>query len=334
MKRYIKCKSPELYGRFIARGYYDTRYSGLADSFESSDYEYIKDKVHDMLSNGECVEVEDTLTGASYRIDPDTYFEDFEGEFNVTKEMQDFQGQIINSSRKISKSKVNASLENDTELAVQLVDIVNEFDHYEYDDNSEGFVYDVIDMADKLDDKDFRDDIVTTLHYYIDEVKDSNYAGYDSEKEAKKFLDKCEDAINKLEHFQPIAASKRIPSAKITATEYVDVHNLADDSQFSVKPSEVYDLLNNYTGDLRNLETGWVGTVMQLRPELSYQPYAIVFGLEYDNNDRDYIYLYPQDSDRRSCIMYMGQYGMPKFANSIQELRRILSVEFDEFERI
>lgn len=121
---------------------------------------------------------------------------------------------------------------------------------------------------------------------------------------------------------------------KITATEYVDVHNLADDSQFSVKPSEVYDLLNNYVGDVKNIETGWVGTVMQLRPELSYQPYAIVFGLEYDDNDRDYIYLYPQDSDRRSCIMYMGQYGMPKFANSIQELREILNIEFDEFERI
>ena len=208
-------KTNELYGRFIAYGYYGTNYSGLADSFESSDYEYIKDKVHAMLSNGEYVEVEDTLTGASYRIDPDTYFEDFEGEFNVTREMQDFQDQIINSSRKISKSKINASLENDTELAVQLVDIVNEFDHYEYEDNSEGFVYDVIDMADKLDDKGFRDDIVTTLHYYIDEVKDSNYAGYDNEKEAKKFLDKCEDAINKLEHFQPIAASKRISKRKI-----------------------------------------------------------------------------------------------------------------------
>lgn len=204
-------KTNELYGRFIARGYYGTNYSGLADEFESSDYEYIKDKVHDMLSNGHLVEVEDTLTGASYRIDPDTYFdEDFNGEFNVTKEMQDFQDQIINTSRKISKSKIVGSLENDTELAVQLVDIVNEFDHYDYEDNSEGFVYDVIDMADKLDDKDFRDDIVTTLHYYIDEVKDSNYAGYDNEKEAKKFLDKCEDAINKLEHFQPIAASKRI----------------------------------------------------------------------------------------------------------------------------
>lgn len=225
MKRYIKCKSPELYGRFIARGYYGTNYSGLADSFESSDYEYIKDKVHDMLSAGDYVEVEDTLTGASYRIDPDTYFEDFDGEFNVTREMQDFQDQTINASRKISKSK-------------------------------------------------------------------------------------------------------------IVATEYVDVHNLADDSQFSVKPSEVYDLLNNYTGDVRNLETGWVGTVMQLRPELSYQPYAIVFGLEYDDNTRDYIYLYPQDSDRRSCIMYMGQYGMPKFANSIRELRGILNREFLEFERV
>lgn len=84
-----------LYDRFIARGYYGINYSGLADSFESSDYEYIKNKVHAMLSNSYYVEVKDTLTGANYRINPDTYFENFEGDFNVTKEMQDFQDMII-----------------------------------------------------------------------------------------------------------------------------------------------------------------------------------------------------------------------------------------------
>ena len=40
-------------------------------------------------------------------------------------------------------------------------------------------------------------------------------------------------------------------SKRIMATEYVDVYDLADDSQFSVKPADIQDLLKNMEGILK-----------------------------------------------------------------------------------
>ena len=119
---------------------------------------------------------------------------------------------------------------------------------------------------------------------------------------------------------------------KICATEYVDVYNLADDSQFTVKPADIQDLLKQYEGNLENKVTGWTGSVKAIKPKLSYPPDAIIFGLDF-GDEIDYIYLYPAETSRRSSIMYMGAHGMPKFTNSIDGLRRILDSEFREFRR-
>lgn len=121
-------------------------------------------------------------------------------------------------------------------------------------------------------------------------------------------------------------------SKRIMATEYVDVYDLADDSQFSVKPADIQDLLKKYEGNLENKITGWVGSVKAIKPELSYQPHAIIFGLDF-GDEIDYIYLYPAEVSRRSSIMYMGAHGMPQFTNSIDGLKRILNAEFREFRR-
>ena len=69
-----------------------------------------------------------------------------------------------------------------------------------------------------------------------------------------------------------------------------------------------------------------------IKPELSYQPHAIIFGLDF-GDEIDYIYLYPAEVSRRSSIMYMGAHGMPQFTNSIDGLKRILNAEFREFRR-
>lgn len=119
---------------------------------------------------------------------------------------------------------------------------------------------------------------------------------------------------------------------KICATEYVDVYNLADDSQFTVKPADIQDLLKSYEGNLENKVTGWTGSVKAMKPELSYSPYTIIFGLDF-GDEIDYIYLYPAEVSRRSSIMFMGAHGMPQFTNSIDGLKRILNAEFREFRR-
>jgi hypothetical protein len=83
MKRYIRSSSYVEDGRYVVRGYFGTNYSGLADDFQSDDWSAIEDHAHEMLSDGDYVEIEDLGTGKSVRLDPDSYFDGFEGEFPV-----------------------------------------------------------------------------------------------------------------------------------------------------------------------------------------------------------------------------------------------------------
>lgn len=71
-------------GRFHVEGYYDARYIGLVDSFETDDWSEATDMAHEFLSNGDYTLIFDTKTGGEVRLDPDEYFEDFNGEFPVS----------------------------------------------------------------------------------------------------------------------------------------------------------------------------------------------------------------------------------------------------------
>lgn len=83
MKLYVKSSSYVEDGRYKVSGYYDSRYRGLEDYFQSDDWSEIEDHAHEMLSNGDFVEIIDLGTGKSVRLDYDSYFDGFEGEFPV-----------------------------------------------------------------------------------------------------------------------------------------------------------------------------------------------------------------------------------------------------------
>lgn len=68
-------------GRFQVEGYYDNRYVGLAESMTTNDFSEATDSAHAYLSNGDYTLIFDTKTGKEIRFDPNTYFEDFDGEF-------------------------------------------------------------------------------------------------------------------------------------------------------------------------------------------------------------------------------------------------------------
>ena len=69
--------------RYEVNGYYDSKYYGLSDDFKSNDWSEIEDHAHDMLSHGYYVEIIDFIAGNSVRLDPDSYFDGFEGEFPI-----------------------------------------------------------------------------------------------------------------------------------------------------------------------------------------------------------------------------------------------------------
>ena len=66
--------------RYSVRAYYDDNYRGLADSFSSDDFDEIRDKAHEYLSDGSCITVNDYETGKFFTLTPDEYFYGFEGE--------------------------------------------------------------------------------------------------------------------------------------------------------------------------------------------------------------------------------------------------------------
>lgn len=83
MKRYIKSSSYVDDGRYLVEGYYGQDYRGRADDFQSDDWSEIEEHAHEMLSNGLFVEITDLGSGQGDRLDPDTYFDGFEGEFPI-----------------------------------------------------------------------------------------------------------------------------------------------------------------------------------------------------------------------------------------------------------
>lgn len=53
------------------------------EHFETDDWSVVTEKAHEMISEGNYTEIINWETGKSVRVDPDTYFDDFEGEFPI-----------------------------------------------------------------------------------------------------------------------------------------------------------------------------------------------------------------------------------------------------------
>lgn len=104
--------------RYSVRAYYDDNYRGLADSFSSDDFDEIRDKAHEFLSDGSCITVNDYETGKFFTLTPDEYFYGFEGEgiqsymfdesFNEDLE-ESFKDRIVKKTEKycIAKDSLN-----------------------------------------------------------------------------------------------------------------------------------------------------------------------------------------------------------------------------------
>lgn len=71
---------PAYTDRYCAVGFYDDDLRGVADSFRTDDFDELRDRVHDMLCDGDVVVVNDYETGGQLKITPDDYFAGFEGE--------------------------------------------------------------------------------------------------------------------------------------------------------------------------------------------------------------------------------------------------------------
>ena len=70
------------YGDYVweINAYYDENLRGLADDFVTNDWEEVKDKVHEFISDGHVVEIWNRETGVKQVWESDGYFADFNGE--------------------------------------------------------------------------------------------------------------------------------------------------------------------------------------------------------------------------------------------------------------
>lgn len=82
--------------RFWVSQYYDGNFRGLSDSEEFFDFDQAIDRAHEWLGQGP-VKIRDAETGAEVRIDPDEYWENFDGEFWCTPELAEFRDEVWRS---------------------------------------------------------------------------------------------------------------------------------------------------------------------------------------------------------------------------------------------
>ena len=68
---------------YTAISYYDDKLRGVEDETSSSDWSVITDFAHDKLMGGSYVKITNTTTGKEKVISPDTYQDEFDGEFVV-----------------------------------------------------------------------------------------------------------------------------------------------------------------------------------------------------------------------------------------------------------
>lgn len=106
--------------RYAVSGYYGTDSNGhpqgLAEDFKTDDWSKVEEQAHEMLGKGNIVEIVDERTGGSTVLDPDLYFEDFQGEFPVKPHDLDNGVIILEGYKDIDlKSEGSVNLETTSE---------------------------------------------------------------------------------------------------------------------------------------------------------------------------------------------------------------------------
>lgn len=69
--------------KYKVSSYYDMKYLGLEDTFYTNDWSEVEDEAHKKLMQGNCVLIQNLITGKEIKLNPDEYDETFDGEFLV-----------------------------------------------------------------------------------------------------------------------------------------------------------------------------------------------------------------------------------------------------------
>ena len=88
--------------KYVVRGFYDSDYRGLDTDFKSDDWSQVEMAAHEMLSNGNYVQITNTESGLDYKIEPDEYFNDFNGEFPIKPEALEANKSLDHEVKKYS----------------------------------------------------------------------------------------------------------------------------------------------------------------------------------------------------------------------------------------
>lgn len=74
---------------YKVESFYGKDLRGLEESESFEDWEEVKDFAHELISHGGYVRITNEYTGKEVVLDPDTYFDNFEGEFPVDQKSLD-----------------------------------------------------------------------------------------------------------------------------------------------------------------------------------------------------------------------------------------------------
>lgn len=88
--------------KYVVKGFYDSDYRGLDTDFKSDDWSQVEMAAHEMLSNGNYVQITNTESGLDYKIEPDEYFNDFNGEFPIKPEALEADKSLDHEIKKYS----------------------------------------------------------------------------------------------------------------------------------------------------------------------------------------------------------------------------------------
>ena len=146
----IKCSSSDSYNdldetmRFRVCSYYDTKFRDLAECKVFDDFDEAVDYAHECLGNGPTT-IEDYYVG-TVEIDPDEYWDNFDGEFWCTPELADFRDEVwksmgIGASKAIKCSDADGIADEWEDIR----EIANQ-DSYEYDGYDDGDIVEYVDQ--------------------------------------------------------------------------------------------------------------------------------------------------------------------------------------------
>lgn len=135
---------------YTAISYYDDKLKGVEDETSSGDWSVITDFAHDKLMSGSYVKITNTTTGKEKVISPDTYQDDFDGEFVIGIEELDesvgdkSQEETLNEAiKRAHEEEISAINTYDTVLSktdestdAKLIEMINEIKKDEEDHKS------------------------------------------------------------------------------------------------------------------------------------------------------------------------------------------------------